>query len=97
MEISASDKWDDVDVWRQKIAELIDKPLRVDRSIAIYRYLQRVTWKGSEKLPGAAAWQPFVELYEEDKMQLDIEAEVVPIFIGSRLTEYYATLLERVS
>lgn len=97
MEISASDKWDDVNVWRQKITELIGKPLSVDRSIAVYRYLQRVTWNGSEKLPGAAAWQPFVELYEEDKMQLDIEAEVVPIFIGSRLTEYYATLLERVS
>lgn len=96
METSVGDGWDDVDVWRRKIAKLVCEPLRADSPLATYRYLCRVTWEESEKLDGAIGWQPFIELSEKDKTGLGRQGEIVPIFVGSRLTEYYATLLERV-
>ena len=96
IEISISDDWDNVDFWRQKIMQLVEQPLETSQSIAVYRYLRRVTWGESGKLPGANEWRPFVELSNENKKRLGVNGRIVPIFIGSRLTEYYATLLKEV-
>ena len=98
MEISVGDAWDDIDIWRDKIGRLRDGfPQRYDDwPIEVYRFLHRITWSESRLLSGADSWRPFVGISEDDKLALGVEGEVVPIFIGSRLTEYYATLLTRI-
>lgn len=98
MEISVGDAWDDIDIWRDKIGRLRDgfSQRYDDWPIEVYRFLHRITWSESRLLSGADSWRPFVGISEDDKLALGVEGEVVPIFIGSRLTEYYATLLTRI-
>jgi hypothetical protein len=95
MEVSIGDALDDVAVWRQKIASLREVPSLVTiKPLVLYRFKQRVTWDEKEKY-GFDAWRPFVAISNKDKAQLNVIGDFAPIFVGSRLTEYYATLLSK--
>jgi hypothetical protein len=59
-----------------------------------YRFLRRVSWSEQKKL-GLSSWRPFEPLSSEDKTHLAVKGHVAPIFIGSRLTEFYATLITK--
>lgn len=93
MEISVGDAWDDITLWRRKVIELRDSTSKNQQKVVVYRYLRRVIWDETQRLSGWADWKPFVEIPDADRAVLDVDANTVPIFIGSRFTEYYATLL----
>lgn len=65
------------------------------QELTLYRYLRRVTWDEQPKLE-AKSWQPFVEIPVADKKRLSLTGSACPIFIGSTLTPYYATLVEQI-
>lgn len=95
IEISVEDPFNDSSVWYEKIASLVaGGVLDTTSDLSVYRFRRRVTWD-EKALYGFDEWQPFMQLTEADKMKLTISGEIVPIFIGSKLTEYYATLLEK--
>ena len=56
-----------------------------------YRYRRRVTWAEQEAL--GLNWRPFEPISDKEKRALGIDGIIVPIFVGSRFTEYYATLI----
>jgi hypothetical protein len=97
VEISIGDTRDSVQYWRSALQQLVTKQTDEPstRQLTIYRYEQRVTWQQQETFE-LFGWQPFKELSVGAKRQLGVRGKVVPIFIGSKLTEYYATLLKRV-
>jgi hypothetical protein len=93
IEISSGDQLDQAVMWY----ELLKKPSLVKKSVVrlnTYAYLKRVTWQEKEKFC-FSDWQPFVPLNTRDKKQLGVSGIIVPIFIGSRLTQYWATLLKK--
>lgn len=99
IEISIQDVLDNVEYWRNQLLRLarLDASTIPNDSLVWYRYLQRVTW-GQKAEYELDQWKPFVEISKVDKQSLDINQQnVVPIFIGSELTEYYATLLYKTS
>jgi len=65
-----------------------------DGQLQVYRFKQRVTWEESEEY-GLGDWKPFQQVSEQQKKDLAVEGGVTPIFIGSTLTEYYATLVTK--
>ena len=94
IEISMDSPLNNAMVWYEKIAALSASMVVPDNKITVYQFRRRVTWKEQEqyKLGG---WRPFVPLVSTDKQRLNTSGDIVPIFIGSKLTEYYATLLEK--
>jgi hypothetical protein len=95
MEVSIGDILDDVAVWRQKIADARDVPSpATSKPLVLYRFQRRVTWAEKKKYV-LDAWRPFVAISNKDKIRLKVTGDCVPIFVGSRLTEYYATLLSK--
>lgn len=98
VEISVDSDWDSVAYWRDCIARLCNMPLKSITtgrdSIVTYRFYRRVTWD-EQRIFGLRDWTPFREINDHDKRSLGCDGVVVPIFIGSRLTEYYATILRR--
>lgn len=87
IEISQDDSLDNAQYWYEQIQKLA-QPLNR------YRFERRVTWNEARKL-NVADWQPFQPLSQADKAALAVDGEIVPIFIGSTLTEYYATLIRK--
>lgn len=78
--------------WYEKLRTL---PQMTSTKPRLYRYARRVTWEESKALR-TAQWQPFEELPANDKAALGISSSACPIFIGSRLTPFFATLVEKV-
>ncbi len=91
IEISVDDEWDSVAYWRQRLKLLGGNSLG-DQSIHIYRYESRVTWQQFDQ-NSYKDWRPFKELNDKDKRSLDKSGILAPIFIGSKFTPYYATLV----
>ncbi len=95
VEISLSSRRNDEDYWYEKIAELIQVDLKfVEPLASVYRFQRRVTWEEKAELD-TASWKPFVPITEADKLMLGVDGIIAPIFIGSKLTEYYATLVSK--
>ena len=94
IEISIGDILDDPSYWYERIAAFVAGELKPQEDIELYRFLRRVTWQEKTDFD-LRDWQPFQPITEKDKRKLKVSGIVVPIFVGSRLTDYYATLLER--
>lgn len=98
IEISIGDELDSYKLWYRRIKSIADNDLsrRASARPAVqkYRFARRVTWDEKNSL-GISGWRPFETLTSKDKDRLCVEGEMVPIFIGSKLTEYYATLLTK--
>lgn len=93
IEVSLNGKLDSAIYWYNKIALLASGRLSKKGEIERYRYYGRVTWDEAENIQ--TTWRPFVRISQEDRLAIGVEAVVYPIFIGSRLTEYYATLITK--
>jgi len=95
IEISVNDKLDSVEYWRKAIQLLMAESYSAkNATLDIYRFLKRVTHNEQQAFD-LSRWEPFRPLSKTDKKLLNVEGEVVPIFIGSRLTEFYATLINK--
>ena len=95
IEVSIGDRLDDPIVWYQKIIDLTERrSIGSRRELTLYRFARRVTW-GEKEQYGISDWRPFRPLPPKDKESLGLVGDYAPIFIGSRLTEFYATLLTR--
>lgn len=93
IEISLNDPLDNIAYWRDMLADFASNNKQTQPTkVAVYQYLRRVTWAEAECL-AVAAWRPFQAIAVSDCKKLEIGQAAYPIFIGSRLTEYYATLL----
>lgn len=91
IEISSGDVFDNAVVWYNTLkAFSVDK--KMGGTLNIYSFLKRVTWEEKDSL-GLKDWQPFKPLDKKDKKLLGVGGIIVPIFVGSKLTEYWATLL----
>ena len=95
IEISQNDKLDNPSVWRRKIDQLMQEDsLEKSRELNLYRFAGRLTWDQKEKL-GIKELLPFQSLSKKLSTTLGLEDELYSIFVGSRFTEYYATLLTK--
>lgn len=95
IEISIGDQLDSVEYWRQAIEQLItDKYDASLESLSLYRFVRRVTWEEKTTLK-LSRWEPFKVLSAKDKKALKISDKVAPIFVGSHLTEFYASLVSK--
>lgn len=93
VEVSIGGQLDSATYWYDVIKKMsVNAVGNTDKTLNVYRYAKRVTWQ-EQKAHGFNNWRPFETLRNEDATALGIEYGAVPIFIGSRLTEYYATLL----
>jgi hypothetical protein len=93
IEISVDDALDDPEIWYEKIAALSAERLPVpQRPLQLYRFSRRVSWEEKEAL-SLGNWQPFQRINADEARRLGVKKETVPIFIGSRFTSEYATLL----
>lgn len=93
IEISVGDALDSPEIWYEKIAALSAKRLPVpERPLQLYRFSRRVSWEEKAAL-GLENWRPFRRISAHEARCLGVKKETVPIFIGSRFTSEYATLL----
>jgi hypothetical protein len=92
IEISIDDALDNPEVWYEKIAGLAAGPSVPSRPLQIYRFSRRVSWEEKTAF-GLEKWRPFKRISAKEALQLGVEKDTVPIFIGSHLTGEYATLL----
>ncbi len=96
IEISIGDEWDSVAYWRESIEKMvIGAANTTSKVLSVYRYSRRVTWQEKNEYT-LADWTPFQKVSRRDATLLDATYGAVPIFVGSKLTEYYATLLDPV-
>lgn len=94
VEISVGDGLDDAMYWYKQIERLVSTNIDCNSPVDVYRFNKRVTWQERSKYK-VSDWQPFEELSSKDKRSLGVSGIIVPIFVGSKLTEFYATLLNR--
>lgn len=94
IEISVNDKLDNAEYWYQQIEKLIKYNRVPTNKLNVYRFKRRVTWDEKDKMD-LINWEPFKPLSVSDKNNLGLSGIIVPIFIGSKLTEFYATLLSK--
>lgn len=94
IEISVGDELDSVEYWRRQF-ENIGTDTSGSQPVQLYRFDSRVTWDQSKK-NNFKDWQPFIELSDKDKRSVKRSGRLAPIFIGSRFTPYYATLVRYV-
>lgn len=97
IEISKGDEKDSADYWYEKLEHLCFSDLRLNPGgmpLEVYRYRKRVTWQ-QKKYLNTKTWRPFKPLGKNVTRTLGLNGIIVPIFIGSKLTEYYATLLSK--
>lgn len=94
IEISQGDKLDSSQYWYQQLKDLQDGRRKLQKQLQMYRFVRRVSW-AEAKVNDFKSWQAFKPLTLGEKRALGLKGSVVPIFIGSTLTEYYATLLRK--
>lgn len=94
IEISKGDYLDDAKYWYDAIKTLNFESVKSDGALTVFRFKQRVTWQQKRQLI-LTNWQPFKPISTEVKTKLGLDGIIVPIFVGSKLTEYYATLLTK--
>lgn len=97
IEISVGDARDDVEYWRTVIGDIarLNSVESTGLTLSVYRYARRVTWEDQTQ-HRICDWEPFKQISQDESRAFGVATGSVPIFIGSRLTEYYATLLEPV-
>ncbi len=93
VEISIGDKTDNAALWHGKIKRLAAVE-KTKNELVVYTFLRRVTWEEKAKL-GLSGWQPFRPISDKEKKLLGVSGIIVPIFVGSKLTEYWASLLTK--
>lgn len=94
-EISIASPTNNPEYWYEKIAMLAANPLpMLDKDVEVYRYVRRVTWseKAEYKLRN---WRAFAPIKPGQLSVLGLPETSVPIFVGSHLTEYYATIVKK--
>ncbi len=95
VEISIGDPLDNAEYWYEEIKSMRQGTIKANTpTVQIYRFARRVTWDEKTRFR-SQTWKPFKPLSKEDVKQANLKGEIVPIFIGSTLTEYYATLLRK--
>lgn len=94
VEISIGDRLDNAKYWYAKLRTLMSLPAQEGQKLTLYRYWRRVEWDESVSLQ-REKWEPFQPIPDNVKKQLMATGVVVPIFIASTLTPYYATLLKK--
>lgn len=67
---------------------------KTSRQLTIYKFQRRVTWE-EKRILGIKGWKAFKKINANVSSQFGLSGTIVPIFIGSTLTEYYATLLSK--
>lgn len=96
IEISVQDQLDSAKYWYNQIEKL--SKLKFDimskNALEIYRFKRRVTWE-EKSAYSITGWVPFRRISTSDKNNLGLSGIIVPIFVGSKLTEFYATLLSK--
>jgi hypothetical protein len=93
IEISVDDVRDDPAFWYQKIVNLLRADLSPsDRTLQLYRFSRRVSWEEKEVYK-LGDWKPFQCISEREAQDFGVAKNAVPIFIGSRFTSEFATLL----
>lgn len=96
IEVSIGDQLDDPAYWYEQIHAFMNNTLVAVNDLEVYRFSRRVTWE--EKAETAiSGWQPFVAISQRESDMLNVFSGSVPIFIGSKLTNYYATILEPIN
>jgi hypothetical protein len=95
IEISVGGALDDPIYWYVQLQSLMSGVRATVPAVTRYRFLRRVTWQEAETL-NTDDWRPFAAIDTSDQMALGVSQVVYPIFIGSTLTEYYATLLIKI-
>ncbi len=91
IEISVDDELDAVPVWRERIRQLV-AGRRVSTEVKVYVFVGRCTWEQKEMLR-SDDWRPFEQIDVREQTALGYGEPLYPIFVGSKFTEYYATLL----
>lgn len=94
VEISIGDKLDDVEYWYSILKDFNLMQSAKQSQLNIYRFQDRVTWQQKKEL-GIANWEPFKPISKQLQNKLNLDGIIVPIFIGSKLTPYYATVLSK--
>lgn len=97
IEISIGDEFDAAKYWYRQIQKMVAGQIRLNasRSLRMYKFVGRCTWQQREVI-GSASLKPFRKLSIDLAQRLGYDCPVYPIFIGSKFTEYYATLLMEV-
>jgi hypothetical protein len=97
IEISESSNLNGVSYWYKTIQNITNKEINNSNTIKIkyYRYIKRLTWQQKSKYN--LNLQTFKPLSIKEKQLLNLSGIIVPIFVNSKLTEYYATLLKKES
>jgi hypothetical protein len=91
IEISLTSRRNIAQYWHSKLEGMLATS-QPSTALKLYRYERRITWQEKNELK-LTEWYPFRPLAELDKKRLGVNGIIVPIFIGSRYTEYYATLI----
>lgn len=95
VEISTGSKQNNEDYWYEKIESLVDVDLKSIRgTVTLYEFVSRVTW-GEKSRYRLNDWRAFSEISEREKAELGVSGIITPIFVASKLTEYYATLVSK--
>jgi hypothetical protein len=91
IEISVGDSADNPNYWYDRMASISQANTG---TVTVYRFFGRVTWD-QKRATNTDDWRPFKQLNTSQSREFAAGLPVYPIFIGSRLTEYYATLLTK--
>lgn len=94
IEISSADTLDNATYWYEKIQKLLKFDQSRNIPIETFKYKTRLTWEQKKQFD-TSTWRPFEPLEKSVTDKLGLGGIIVPIFIGSKLTEYYATLLSK--
>lgn len=95
IEISIGDALDNVDFWYQYIVKLSSGLSENQQAkLSVFRFVRRVTWQEQADYQ-INAWQPFKPINTALQKKMGLSGIIVPIFIESKLTEFYATLLSK--
>lgn len=93
IEISLGGQLDSAKLWYERIKCLVTSEYGLGNDeVQLYRLVGRVTWEESDKLD-VTKWRPFRQISRTDQTKLGYIEPVYPIFIGSKLTEYFGSLL----
>lgn len=95
VEISLDDALDNIGIWRKRIRVLQEGANLSNKPVELYRYIGRCSWEQKRKISDRA-WLPFQKLSVAESRKLGYAEAVYPIFVGSKLTEFYATILEKI-
>jgi len=95
VEISLSSKFNSVDYWLKKILSLDQfDSMSIQKNPDLYKFIKRLTTQ-QQQIHKFQNWQAFVSIPTSDRLKLDLDKEVAPIFVNDPYTPYnFAGLIE---